>query len=101
MLKSEKEFTVRFDAAERVVYVYTCFPKDWRRAEKKGHQPVQRHFRDECETARQYRLPLDCFHYGFRAVDRPRRAAPTWLWKPKMQQKEKGNASRPAKKKER
>lgn len=100
MLKSEKEFTVRFDAEERIVHLYSCFPRDWRRAEAKGYQPVKRHFQKGRETARQYRIPLDCFHYGFRAVDRPRRAAPTWLWKSKIHQKQKQIFARRPKKKE-
>jgi hypothetical protein len=101
VLKSEKEVVIRFDAAERVVHLFSCLPRDWRRAEATGHQPVKRHFQEGQETARQYRIPLDCFHYGFRAVDRPRRAPPTWLWKPKIHQKQKQVSARPAKQKER
>jgi hypothetical protein len=100
MQKSEKELVIRFDAAERVVYLYTCFPKDWRRAEQKGHTPAKRHVRDGREIARQYRIPLDCFHYGFRALNRPRRAAPTWLWKRKIRQQQKPNVARRPKKTE-
>jgi len=88
VVKSEKEVVIRFDAAERVVRLYSCFPRDWRRAEAKGHQPVKRHFTHGREMAREYRIALDCFHYGFRAADRPRRAAPTWLLKPTIHQKQ-------------
>ena len=52
MLKSENEFVLRFDAAEQVVRLYCCFPRDWRRAEQKGHQPVHRHFAEGREVAR-------------------------------------------------
>jgi len=100
VVKSEKEVVIRFDAAERVVHLYSCFPRDWRRAEATGHQPVKRHFAEAREIAREYRIPLDCFHYGFRAVDRPRRAAPTWLWNSKIHQKQKRILARRPKNKE-
>lgn len=101
MLKSGKEFVVRFDAAERVVHLFSCFPRDWRLAEQKGHEPMKRHLADGREVAREYHIPLDRFHYGFRAVDRPGRAPPTWLWQPKIHQKQKQVSARPAKQKER
>jgi hypothetical protein len=90
MRKSEKETIFRWDSAEKVVHVFSCHPRVWRRAERQGHTPVRRDIIHGRETARWYRIPLDCFHYGFRAVDRPRRAAPTWLWKPKIHQKKSG-----------
>jgi hypothetical protein len=43
------------------------------------------------EIAREYRLPLGLL--GLRAVDRLRRAAPTWLSKSKIHQKEKWNVA--------
>jgi len=32
---------IRFDAAERVVRLYSCFPKDWHRADQTGHLPAK------------------------------------------------------------
>jgi hypothetical protein len=90
MRKAEKESIFRWDSDEKVVHVYSCHPPVWSRVEKKGFTPIKRHFLDGVEIARQYRVPLDCFRYGFRPVDRPRRPAPTWLLKGKVPQKKSG-----------
>lgn len=87
MRKNEKETVLRFDSAARTLYVFSCHPPLWRRAERQGYTPVRRHFIKGVEIARQYRVPLECFRYGFRPVNRPRRPAPTWLSKTKFHQK--------------
>jgi hypothetical protein len=87
MLKAEKETTFRWDSEEKVVHVYSCHPKVWRRVERKGYKPVKNHVIQGRETARQYRVPLACFRYGFQALNQPRRPAPPWLRKPKTRQK--------------
>lgn len=81
MRKSEKETVIRWDAAEKIVHVYSCQQRVWRRAERQGYQPVRRHFIKGREIARQYRVPLDSFRYGFKNPNRPRRPAPPWLVK--------------------
>jgi hypothetical protein len=91
MLKSEKETIFRWDSAEKVVHVYSCHQRVWRRAERQGFTPVRRDLVRGRETARWYRIPLASFRYGFRDPNRPRRPAPTWLLKPKIRQKESGN----------
>jgi hypothetical protein len=87
VLKAEKETISRWDSEEKIVHVYSCHPRVWRRAEQKGYKPVRSHCIQGHEIARQYRVPVACFRYGFRAVDRPRRPAPPWLRKPKTRQK--------------
>jgi len=88
--KHEKESIFRWDSAEKVVHVYSCHPSVWRRVEKQGFTPVKRSFQKGVEFARQYRIPLDSFRYGFRDPNRPRRPAPTWLSKAKIRQKKGG-----------
>ena len=83
MRKAEKETTFRFDSDEKIVHVYSCHPRVWRRAEQKGFKPVRVHVMSGREIARQYRIPLACFRYGFRALDRPRRPAPRGAFKRK------------------
>jgi hypothetical protein len=87
MRKAEKETTFRWDSDEKVVHVHSCHPPVWSRLEKKGFTPFKRHVLDGVEIARQYRVRLDSFRYGFRPVDRPRRPAPTWLLKGKVPHK--------------
>jgi hypothetical protein len=87
MLKAEKEIIFRFDSEEKIWHIYSCHPRVWRRAERKGHKAVKRHFMGGREIARQYRVPVDCFRYGFRALDRPRRPAPKRAFKPKKRAK--------------
>ena len=87
MLKAEKETTFRWDSEAKLVYVYSCHGRVWRRAERQGHRAFRRHFKNGREVARQYQVPLECFRYGFRPVDRPRRPAPSWLSKTKTRQK--------------
>jgi hypothetical protein len=87
VLKAEKETVFRWDSAEKIVHVYSCHPRVWRRVERKGYKPFRRHLIKGVEIARQYQVPLDCFRYGFRPVDRPRRPAPTWLSSIKLRQK--------------
>lgn len=90
MLKAEKETTFRWDSAEKIVHVYSCHERVWRRAERQGYTPVRRHFIHGREIARQYRIPLDCFRYGFKDPNRPRRPAPPWLVKANIRQKKSG-----------
>ena len=85
MRKAEKETIFRWHSAEKIVHVYSCHQRVWRRAERQGYTPVRRHFIEGREIARQYRVPLDCFRYGFR--DPNRRPAPTRLVKAKIHQK--------------
>jgi len=88
--KAEKETILRWDSAEKVVHVYSCHQRVWRRAERQGYTPVRRHFIEGVEIARQYRIPLDAFRYRFRDPNRPRRPSPTWLLKAKIRQKKSG-----------
>ena len=90
MRKAEKETILRWDSAEKVVHVYSCHQRVWRRAERQGYTPVRRHFIEGVEIARQYRIPLDAFRYGFKDPNRPRRPAPPWLLKAKVRQKKGG-----------
>jgi hypothetical protein len=90
MRKAEKETTFRWDSDEKVVHVHSCHPPVWSRVEKQGFTPNKRHFLDGVEIARQYRIPLDSFRYGFRDPNRPRRPAPPWLVKAKIRQKKGG-----------
>ena len=90
MLKSEKETVLRWDSSEKIVHVYSCHERVWRRAERQGYTPVRRHFIHGREIARQYRIPLASFRYGFKDPNRPRRPAPTWLVKAKVRQKKSG-----------
>jgi hypothetical protein len=87
MRKEEKEVVIRWDSAERIVHILSYSPPVWRRAERQGYAPVKRHFLNQREVARQYKVPLECFRYGFRPVDRPRRPAPPWLSRTKTRQK--------------
>jgi hypothetical protein len=87
VLKAEKETTFCWDSEEKIVHVYSCHPKVWRRLERKGYKPVKSHVIQNREIARQYRVPLACFRYGFRALNRPPRPTPPWLRKPKTRQK--------------
>jgi hypothetical protein len=87
MLKAEKETTIRWDSEEKVVHIYSCHPRVWRRAERQKYRPFKRHSSNGHEVAREYRVPLACFRFGFRAPDAPRRPAPVWLRKPKNSQK--------------
>ena len=87
MRKAEKETVLRWDSAEKVVHVYSCHERVWRRAERQGYTSVRRHFIEGREIARQYRIPLDSCRYGLRDPNRPRRPAPTWLVKAKIRQK--------------
>ena len=70
--------------------IYSCHPSLWRRAEKKGFTPTNRHFHEGVEIARQYWIPLDSFRYGFKDPNRPRRPAPAWLVKANIRQKKGG-----------
>jgi hypothetical protein len=85
--KAEKETIIRWDSAEKVVHVYSCHPRVWRRAERKGHQPTRQHFIDGREIAREYRIPLARFGYRFRALNEPPRPAPKGAFKPKKRVK--------------
>lgn len=87
MLKTEKETIFRWDSEEQVVHIYSCHPRVWRRAERKGYQPSKTRFLEGREIARQYRIPLPCFRYGFRPLDRPRRPAPKGAFKPRKRGK--------------
>lgn len=71
MVKSEKEFL----------------------APGRGEKPSAGHATRErrAEIAREYCLTLGLL--GFRAVDRLRRAPPTWLWKSTIHQREKRNVA--------
>ncbi len=90
MNKHEKETILRWNSAEKIVHVYSCHPAVWRRLEKQGFTPVKRSVLKGVEIARQYRVPLDCFRYGFKDPNRPRRPAPAWLVKAKIRQKKSG-----------
>lgn len=83
MLKSEKETTIRWDSAEKVVHIFTCHRPVRRRAERAGFKPVRVQTRNERERGRFHETPLANFRYGFRALNRPRRPAPTGAFKPK------------------
>jgi hypothetical protein len=88
MRKSEKETVIRWDSAEKVVHVYSCHPRVWRRAERKGYQPVGRqHVIKGRETVREYRIPLTHFGFRFRALNQPPRPAPKGAFKPKTRGK--------------
>jgi hypothetical protein len=88
--KHEKESIFRWNSAERVLFIYSCHPSVWRRVEKQSFTPVKRSVLKGVEIARQYRIPLDLFRYGFRDPNRPRRPSPTWLLKAKTHQKKSG-----------
>ncbi len=97
MLKAEKETSLRWDSEEKIVHVYSCHPRVWRRAEARGYKPVKVHVMNGREIARQYRVPLAAFRYGFRAVDAPRRPRPAWLGRKRAQKigrKRPGGAAR-------
>lgn len=64
MLKLEKETIFRLNSAEPEVAIYSCHPRVWRRLERKGYQPIKRHFRADQEIARSYRVPRNCFRFG-------------------------------------
>jgi len=87
VLKAEKESVFRWDSEEKIVHVYSCHPRVWRRLERKGYKPVKSHVRADREIARSYRVPLSFFRYGFRAADQPRRPAPTGAFKAKQHDK--------------
>lgn len=87
MLKGEKESVFRWDSEEKVVHIFSCHPRVWRRLERKGHMPIKNNIREGREVTRQYRIPLATFRFGFRAVDQPRRLAPTGAFKPKKHAK--------------
>lgn len=95
MLKAEKETVFRWDSEEKVVHVYSCHPRVWRRVERKGYKPTKSHVIQGREIARQYRVPLSRFRFGFRPLDVPPRPAPVWLRKQKKSQK-KGHKNKPA-----
>jgi hypothetical protein len=85
MLRAEKETIVRWDGEEKLVHVYSCHPRVWRRAEARGYKPVKVHLMNGREIARQYRVPLAAFRYGFRALDAPLPPRPGWLGPKKAQ----------------
>jgi hypothetical protein len=87
VLKAEKETILRWDSAEKVVHVYSCHQRVWRRAERKGYQPVRQHIIKGREVARQYRIPLTHFGYRFRAINQPPRPAPKGAFKPQKRAK--------------
>ena len=87
MLKSQKETTIRWDSAEKVVHIFTCHRPVRRRAERAGFKPVRVQTRNERDGGVFYEIPLANFRYGFRALDRPRRPPPKGAFKPKPRDK--------------
>jgi hypothetical protein len=83
VLKSEKETTIRWDSAEKVVHIFTCHRSVWRRAERAGFKPVRVQTQNERDGGVFYEIPLANFRFGFRALNRPRRPAPKGAFKPK------------------
>jgi hypothetical protein len=87
MLKAEKETTITWDSQEKIVRIFSCHRPLWRRAERRGFQPTRVQTQNGREVGRFYRIPLTCFRYGFRAMDRPRRPAPKGAFKSKKRGK--------------
>ena len=83
MLKSQKETTIRWDSAEKVVHIFTCHRPVRRRVERAGFNPVRVQTRNERDAGVFYEIPLANFRYRFRDLNRPRRPAPKGAFKPK------------------
>jgi len=87
VLKVEKETIFRLNSAEPDVAIYSCHPHVWRRLERKGYKPVKSHVRADREIARSYRVQRNCFRFGVRAANQPRRPAPTGAFRSKKPEK--------------
>ncbi len=87
MPKAEKETIFRWDSEEKIVHVFTCHRPVRRKAERAGYKPLHVNTRNGREVTWEYRVPLSCFGYRFRPVDRPRRPAPKTAFRSKKRGK--------------
>jgi len=75
MKKEEKETIIRWDSAEKLVWIDSAHLPVWRRVERAGFTPVRVRAQHGREIARQYKVPLKLFRFRIRRPDQPPRKA--------------------------
>jgi hypothetical protein len=73
MKKEEKETIIRWDSADKIVWIDSCHQAVWRKVERAGFTPVRRRLQNGREVGRQYRVPLRFLRLGIRRLDQPPR----------------------------
>jgi hypothetical protein len=95
MKKEEKETIIRWDSAEKLVWIDSAHLPVWRRVERAGFTPVRVRTQHGREVGRQYRVPLANFRFRLRRPDQPRREASPGAFRRKIDAKRRENDVNP------